>query len=623
MTLQNADWSIAANGNIRSVSGTTTHKVIELHRWLMDKLDNASSSGDDLLDVTAGIIPSTRKTDNIIVLNSPYNIDDTAAERFYDGSIEQDGGNTLYSGLQVVGSTRLGTTELQLVQNNALLTNYWGTGINVDASANILLQMLVKTRASGADIDGKRLRVQAREVGDTFAYFQVTLGNGVSVAAIFTNADDFNTTAAGTIATWTDITNSEGLQAIDVDSNGSTEQYYGKWDVGARTRNQLYERAKWLTRRGTASTVYGMNGDLFLGITHSFAYTTEGGTWPLVQNEVLSWGTGATAGTGAMLALDDQGTTGFVYIQLLTGVPPAASATVTGTGGGTCVVNGSPTARTVNANCFLGNYTGALAGAYGVGVDPADLVATDNLRAFDDVARNPPNNVHIIATGLVSGDIMFSAETKTHSTTVSGAHDLGDTTLTLASGVPSTYKTLGRIMVNAVEHIYTAVNGTDVTIAAPGLKAALSGGETVTVTQINDNRYTCSTASGAYNDVGDTIIQFTVAPGLSWPSSGKVRIWNTSNGWFEVYSYSAISGQQLTGISPALSRDISDETGFIPYIDESASGASIDKTIVYPGSDIQGRHRLYNSAGNIVPFEVPFTVGSTGASSQMVRGNDA
>jgi hypothetical protein len=231
--------------------------------------------------------------------------------------------------------------------------------------------------------------------------------------------------------------------------------------------------------------------------------------------------------------------------------------------------------------------------------------------------------VHIIATGVVSGDIMFSAETKIHSTTVNGVHSLGDTTLSLTAGVPSTYKTLGRVMINAVEHIYTAVSGTDLTIAAPGLKAALSGGETVTVTQVHDNRFTCDTAAGAYNDVGDTIIQFTVAPGLPWPASGKVRIWNTASGWFEIYSYTAISGQQLTGISPALSRDISTETGFIPYIDESASGSTIDKVIVYPGSAVEARHRLYNAASNIVPFEVPFTIGSTGASSQMVRGSDA
>jgi hypothetical protein len=621
MALLKTDWSVAANGNIRSVANSTTHAVLELHRFLMGLLDDSASSGDDLLDVTAGIIPSTRSTDQIITLNSPYNIDDAAAQRFYNGSITQDGGDTLYSGLQVVGST-YSTTALQIVQDNALLTSFWGNCLNVDASKNILLQILVKTRASGADIDGKRIRVQARTLGDTYAYFNVELGLAVGVAAITTGKDDFNQTVEGTIAGWTDIVNTpEGYQPLDVDGNGANEYYYSQWDKASRTTNNLYERGKWATRRGTSETLYGMNGELFLGITHSFNYDNEL-SGPFAQNDALSWGTGATAGTGVLLGLLDSGAVGTMWIQLTTGVPPIADMQITNLTA-TCDVNGAVSSRTVNGNCFLGSYTGSLTGAYGVGVQPSDLIAADSLRALDDVARNPPNNVNIVITGVASGDILFSCKTKTHSTTVSGVHGLGDTTLALASGIPVAYNTVGRIVINAKEHVYTAFSGTDVTIAAPGLQEALSGGEAVTVTQADNKAFTCDTAAGTYNDVGDTVIQFTTTIGSAWPTAGKVRVFNTANGWYEVYSYTAISGQQLTGISPALSRDISTEFAYIPFVDEAASGDTITKTIVYPGSAVAGRHRLYNSASNIKPFEVPFSVGAAGASSQMVRGSDA
>ena len=625
MALLDGDWSIAANGNIRSEANTTTHEVIELHRWLMDKLDNSTSSGDDLLDVTNAIIPSTRSTDNIITLNSPYNIDDTAAERFYNGSITQNGGDDLYSGLQVVGAVA-GTTELMLVQNGSALTSHWGntdTGKGVDAANNILLQICVKTRSAGSDIDGKRLRVQARELGNTYAEFSLTLGLSYGVAAIFTNTDDFNQTASGTIAGWTGITNvAEGYQGLDVNADSTDEYYYSQWDKDTRSVNDLYERAKYLTRRSETTTLYNIQGQLFRGITHSIAYDGQDASEFFTEGETVTFGNGATAVILADTEAEvDAGTTGTMHVQLITGVAPANDDTIAGA---TCNadVNGTPTARTINGNCFLGNYTGSLTGAYGVGVQPTDLTQNDSLRSFADTALNPPNYVDIEVTELAVGDVVFSAKTKTHTTTASGAHSQGDTTLTLASGIPTNYDTVGRIVVDGTEHVFTGYTGATVTIAAPGLAGALTGGETVTVTQFNNDEFTCDTAAGVYNDSGDTVIQFTASIGLGFPTSGKVRVWNTTNGWYEVYSYTGVSGQQLTGVSPALSRDISGEVGFIPFIDEAAASDTISKTVVH-STDVAGRHRVYNSTAQIVPFEVGFTITSGGSSSPAIRGSDA
>ena len=117
------DFSVAANGNIRHVSGSSTYTVIEFHRWLGDLMDDATASGNDILDITDATA-SERSTDNIITLINSYNIDDTAAEYLYDGSITQDSGATQYSGLVVVGAVESGT-ELQIIQNGSLLTSYW------------------------------------------------------------------------------------------------------------------------------------------------------------------------------------------------------------------------------------------------------------------------------------------------------------------------------------------------------------------------------------------------------------------------------------------------------------------------------------------------------------------
>ena len=245
------DISVAPNGDIRWTGGATYYTVLEIHRFLQDLADNGSSSGDDLLDIT-NINPSLRSTDQIITINAPYNIDDTLAEHTYGGSITQFNGDVIYSGLQVIGSVFSPSTELQIVQNNTLLTNYWGTGLNTGDGS--LLRIVVKSRTGGADIDGKRIRVQARELGDTYAEFEVTLGQGQSVAAISTQQDLNNQTAAGTIATWSSITNAEGYQLIDLNNGNGPQPYYSQWNKGSQSLNDLYERTKWIQRRSTAQT---------------------------------------------------------------------------------------------------------------------------------------------------------------------------------------------------------------------------------------------------------------------------------------------------------------------------------------------------------------------------------
>lgn len=396
------DFSISTNGDIRHVSGSSTYTVLELHRWLQDLADNEGISGDDYLDITSST-PSERSTDNIITLNSPYNIDDDAAKYFYDGSISQDDGDTLYSGLVVVGSV-YGTTTLQVVQNNSLYDGdspFWGTGLNADATANILLRCLIKTRSGGNDIDGKRIRIYAREWGATYAEFSLTMGLGNSTAAIFTNQDLNNQTSSSTVAGWSDITNTEGYQTIDLNNGNGPRPYYSKWTKGSHSINDLYERAKYLTRRGTSETVYGMDGELFRGITHEWAFDNRSGNF--TQNETLSWGTGSSSGTAALLAIDTSGQK--MWVQLLTGVPPTDNMTVTGgSSSATCDVNGSVTSRSI-PSVFLGQSTGtAIIGAFGVGIKPSDLTNIDKLFDLTNTQQQPPNNVTFTVYGLVSSE---------------------------------------------------------------------------------------------------------------------------------------------------------------------------------------------------------------------------
>jgi len=504
-----SDFSVSSGGDIRHTGGTDKYTVLELHRWLQDLADDAAASGNDLIDITSDT-PSERSTDNIITLNSPYNIDDIAAEYLYDGSITQSGGDVVYSGLVVVGSV-YGTTTLQVVQNNTLYDGdspFWGTGINTDAANNILTRMLIKTRTGGNDIDGKRVRIYAREWGATFAEFSVTMGLGNSTAAIFTNEDLNNKTASATVGGWSGISNTEGYQTLDLQNGNGSKPYYSKWDKSTYTINQLYERAKYLTRRGTAETVYGMDGELFRGITHEWDYDNESGG-PFTENETLSWGTGATAGTGALLALHDTGSAGTMWIQLLTGVPPADNTAITGgSSSATCDVNGSVTARTL-PSVFLGQSTGStIIGGFGVGIDPNDLTHNDKVFDLTNTLQQPPNNVTFTVHGLVSG------EDRVLVTNDSSGVDTTQMTLTSAL----TGSAVTSVPVNSIPSD-TPASGTIRIVCNNGVHKRVSfsswSGSTFTITSTNFSSSHADSGNGVYIGYIDKLAsgtseQFTV-----------------------------------------------------------------------------------------------------------------
>lgn len=486
MAFDGTKWSVAANGDIRYTgdahggASPSYETVIDFHRWLGDLADDAVAVTDDWLDITDGT-PSERSTDNIVKLNVPYNIDTTEAEHLYDGSIEQGvAGADVFSGLVVVGAVS-GTTELEIIQNGALLTPYWGTGLNADAGANILLRIMVKTRSAGADIDGKRLRVQARELGDKYAEFSLTAGLGNATAAIFTATDLNNQTAAGTIAGWT-ITNTEGYQTLDIPADASADPFYSQWDKGTQSDNDLYEYTKWIGRRGTAQTIHGINGSLFRGITHQVTYTAESGTG-FVEDEVLTWGTGATAGTGLLLATDNGDPTGTLWIQLLTGTTPSGTITGAGSTATTNVV----TARTVSPE-FIGASTGTnIIGAYGIGVVPSEAVVGDKYTDLNVQLVEPPNNVTFEVRGCEVGEdyVLVGPELtgalNVSQFTLNGLLTGGESTVTVNEAIPSDTPTAGTIRIfngNTYSRVaYTGRSGFDFT-GCTGAPAASNGANT-------------------------------------------------------------------------------------------------------------------------------------------------
>ncbi len=623
------DFSITTSGDIRHFSGTTNYTVIAFHRWLGDLMDDALATGNDLLDITDATA-SERSTDNIITLKAPYNINDATAQYLYDGSIVQDNGDTIYDGMLVLANTGM---YLNIVQNGALATNFWTTGLNADASNGISHRFMLKVRTSAADIDGRRIIGQTREIGFTYSEFKINgTSRGNNVLALTYATDLNNQTAEGTIAGWTSITNTEGYRSIDVDGNGTPENYYSEWNADKPTRsiNDFYERMKWLTRRGTASTIYGLNGELFRGITHEVALTGQGATdWSAM--EAVSW----SGGTGQMFAVDNVNASTKMWIQLLTGVAPTNTQVITGgTSGATANASGTATERTLSFP-FIGASTGsAIIGAYGVGIETNDLTSSDKLFDLTNTQRTPPNNVTFTVSGLVTSEdrVLVAPLGREFAWDTEGGTPpfVRGETLNFTSPTGTAYLsflrddgTTGRMQVRMLTGSVPADNST-ITGVTSGATAIVNG---AVVASEDPRQLTLKTTlSGA----SETAVVCNQTIPSDTPSTGTIRI-QLDTGIYRNVAYTSYTADTFT-IGSTNFTDPNDATGgtseatansiFIAYIDKNATSTSESFTGVY-SSDRSLFIRVRDGGTTpIKTFETTGTLGSAGGSSTAIRTSD-
>jgi hypothetical protein len=586
MTWVAADWKITRSskqieyiGDLHADATPSYVTGVELHRALMDLADAPSDTGDDQIAII-DLVPSQRLgADTNITLLNGYTLTTATAEgpqeHIYDTSITYAGGDDFYDGIQCFGNA----TNIQVIQNGARVVNdFWNQAKMItaveDAASSTSHRFLIKTRTGGADIDGRRLIGTQREEGTIYTEFSIGGGTnrGNNVLALTANNDLNNTTLAATVETWDTIANSsEGYVALDANADTTNEFYYSNWTVATFTKNQFYERAKWIQvrvagigvdtpARDADQTIYGLPGDVFRGITHSVAITPGTGTW--VEPESLSWGTGATAGTGQLLAVDDNDATAtsILYLQLLTGVAPNANL-ITGNGAATGTA-GTVTAQLISLP-FIGASTGsAIIGAFGLGILPGDLAVSDSVTSLDGLPLSPPNNVVFSVTGL---DITGGQE--------------------------------------------------DYVLVGPESAGALA--------------LTFDTVVGSYTGAAVVAIVVTTAIPSDTPASGAIRLENDEGRYVKI-PYASFTASTYTIPSYDFSGtgdndSVTAGNNFFPtWLDEQAVTATESVTVVYNANrNLVVRVRNGNTGtpavNPIVPFEAVAVLGSAGGSQAASR----
>ncbi len=586
MTFDAADWKITRSskeieyiGDLHDGSAPTYATGIQLHRALQDFADQEIDSGDDQLSII-DLVPSQRGgVDTNITLLNGYILTSATSEgpeeHLYDTSITYGGGTDIYDGIQVFGNS----VNIQVIQDNTRIINdFWNEPkmkIAVeDTASSTTHRFLLKVRTGDSDVDGRRILGTQRELGTVYTEFSIGGGTnrGNNVLALTANNDLNNATVEATIAGWDTIVNdTEGFAQIDADGDTVDENYYSDWELAAFSKNDFYERCKWIQSRvadvgvdtparDSDQSLYGLPGDVFRGITHSVALSGGAGTF--VEPEELTWGSGATAGVGQLLAIDD--VTGssatILYMQLLSGVTPGA-ITVTGAGGGSATA-GTVTSRLISLP-FVGASTGAaIIGAFGLGIGADDLAVADSVTALDGTPRNPPNNVIFSVTGL---DITGGEE--------------------------------------------------DYVLVGPETGSALD--------------IAFDTIDGALTGAAVTAVVVTTSIPTDLPSSGSIRIFNDEGRPVQIpydsYTASTFTIPAYDFSGSGINDSVADNNDWFPtWIDKRAASAQENVTVVFDSPRnlvVRARNgEVGTPAVNpIVPFEAVAILGSGGGSQAVSR----
>jgi hypothetical protein len=624
------DRDIRYIGAAHGVSGAGYHTVLAFHEWLRGLADDAAAAGDDFMDMTKPT-PSDKSYETIITLINNFNIDATASEHLYQGSIIQDGGNIIYDGIQIVAAEGC---HVEIVQNAAIVTNdFWNTipfgestkGLNRDLANGISARFMLLVRTGGADTDGRRIICQTREFGYTYSEFKVNgTGRGINVVPLTFASDLNNLTASGTVATWTTIANlSVGYNGIDVTGDLVDEYYYSEWNKDSYTINHFYERMKYLTRRGTAETLYGINGELFRGITHELNMTTpRSGTFSAFEE--VTW----SGGVGRLYAVNVPAASTKLWIQLMSGVAPTTGQLITGTGSSaTGTTTGAPVERTLSFP-FCGVSTGsAIIGAYGFGIEALDLSASDKVFDLTNTMRQAPNNVTFSVGGLVypAEDYVLVGPRGyrfAYDTEAAGTFTVGETlTFTTPAGtaILADLFDMGAWGYMYIGPMLTGVVPVDNSTIAGASATALVNGAVSNEVDMRQMTLNGALTGGAVTSV---VVNGTIP--ADTPATGTIRI-KRASGKYTRHPFSVWTGSTFTITSHDFSTDNAPNGSqvWISYIDMAADSASESFTGVYT-ADRSLFIRVRNGGTSpIKTFETTGLLGSAGGSATAVRTSDA
>lgn len=240
---------------ISHTSGSTRYTVNALYSWLMDLFDDQTQMDDT--------VPMSAQTPTEYTLINGWTFgSDSDVGYLYGGSIVVSKATTdrdVWANFYTLGTIESDAVVYWL-QNAASVAAHPGyTTGHID--------QLIKVVSAGTDVDSRNVmafvRNNASGNADLYDHFQAQASaTGGRNPIPLATAPDTNDT--GGAAGYTDVTVTFGATTVDVDQDGTAEPWVVTVDGAGRTTAQVYERLKYITRRGATGTLNGVEGQFYL-----------------------------------------------------------------------------------------------------------------------------------------------------------------------------------------------------------------------------------------------------------------------------------------------------------------------------------------------------------------------
>ena len=279
-------------------------------------------------------------------------------------------------------------TDIEVAQNQSLLTKYWPAGF--------LDRLFLITDLSTdpfSTIDAEYFTFYARKENTLYDNFLIQTAQGRNVVPLATSPDLNNASSLTSIAGFS-IT--FGPATADINADTTNENYSVTVNCGGDTLANVYRHLQYLTRDGDTTLRAGIEGQQYIGIDHYIQYASITGTIN-VGDEVTGSSSGAT---GYVLSVNTTDT--YVMLHSSQGT---FTATENLTIGGNSINNISSiiVVQPKKATPF-GNFAGGkFFGARGVLI--TNFSATNQYELIDDqgVVREPPTTRTFALTGMKDG----------------------------------------------------------------------------------------------------------------------------------------------------------------------------------------------------------------------------
>lgn len=180
-------------------------------------------------------IPLRADTPTLFTLINGWTFTAGSIQYLTSAALQDDAGNNIWTNVQTLGSIADGTT-LYIEQNGAVAWTAPTTGH---------INMLLKVRDAGTDIDSKNFAVYARKFQNTYSSFATTGGAIISNCPLATASDPQLDIDDATIAAYTGLTITWGAVTKDANDGAGLKAYSVVINAGGKTLKETYN---WVQR---------------------------------------------------------------------------------------------------------------------------------------------------------------------------------------------------------------------------------------------------------------------------------------------------------------------------------------------------------------------------------------